>query len=154
MSFSVFSDIPFASIRFLKLTIPLDLSSPIRLAGELTLGDSWKGCFCLEYNISYAHFQGSQGCDGHVGVMRIAMTLSTWTFLKTFPIRERKWMKSIGKHMKMMNWWWWIAFVIWLTDERCLVLFPVGTIVRDPHHRESPTRLEQDLNLQRTWVQF
>ena len=25
--------------------------------------------------------------------------------------------------------------------------------VRDPHHRESPTRREQDLNLRRTWVQ-
>ena len=31
--------------------------------------------------------------------------------------------------------------------------FPVGIIVRDPHHRESPTRREQDLNLRRTWVQ-
>ena len=37
-------------------------------------------------------------------------------------------------------WWWWIVFVVWLTDERCLALFPAGTIVRDPHHRESPTR--------------
>ena len=26
-----------------------------------------------------------------------------------------------------------------------LVLFPAGTIVRDPHHRESPTRCEQGL---------
>ena len=23
-------------------------------------------------------------------------------------------------------------------------LFPTGTVVRDPHHRESPTRREQD----------
>ena len=38
-------------------------------------------------------------------------------------------------------------------DERCLDLFPAGTIVRDPHHREFPTRREQDLNLRRTWVQ-
>ena len=29
-------------------------------------------------------------------------------------------------------------------------LFPVGTIVRDPHHCESPTCYEQDLNLRRT----
>ena len=38
-------------------------------------------------------------------------------------------------------------------DERCLDLFPAGTIVRDPHHREFPTRREQHLNLRRTWVQ-
>ena len=30
-------------------------------------------------------------------------------------------------------------FVVWLTDERRLALFPAGTIVRDPHHCESPT---------------
>ena len=45
----------------------------------------------------------------------------------------------------MMN-----CFVVWLTDERRLALFPAGTIVRDPHHRESPTRREQGLNLRRT----
>ena len=31
-----------------------------------------------------------------------------------------------------------------------LALFPAGTIVRDPHHRESQTRREQGLNLRRT----
>ena len=41
--------------------------------------------------------------------------------------------------MMMMN-----RFVVWLTDERCLVLFPAGTIVRDPRYRESLTRREQD----------
>ena len=30
----------------------------------------------------------------------------------------------------MMN-----CFVVWLTDEMRLALFPAGTIVRDPHHR-------------------
>ena len=35
--------------------------------------------------------------------------------------------------------------VVWLTNERHLVLFPAGTIVRDPHHRKSPTRRKQDL---------
>ena len=40
-----------------------------------------------------------------------------------------------------------------VTDKRRLALFPAGTIVRDPHHRESPTRREQDMNLRRTWVQ-
>ena len=50
-------------------------------------------------------------------------------------------------------WWWWLAFVVWLTDERHLAIFPAGTIVRDPYHRESPTRREQGFNLRRTWVQ-
>ena len=50
--------------------------------------------------------------------------------------------------MIMMN-----CFVVWLTNEKRLVLFPAGTIVRDPQHRESTTRREQGLNLRRTWVQ-
>ena len=37
--------------------------------------------------------------------------------------------------------------------QKAFNLFPVGTIVRDPNHLESPTRCEQDLNLRRTWVQ-
>ena len=37
----------------------------------------------------------------------------------------------------------WIVFVAWLTDERCLALFPAGTTVRDPHHCKSLTRHEQ-----------
>ena len=31
-----------------------------------------------------------------------------------------------------------------MAAKRRLALFPAGTIVRDPHHRESPTRREQD----------
>ena len=42
------------------------------------------------------------------------------------------------------------VFVVWLTDKRGSALFPAGTIVRDPHHRESLTRREQDLKLRRT----
>ena len=42
-----------------------------------------------------------------------------------------------------------IIFVVWLTDERRLAFFPAGTIVRDPHHREFPTRREQGLDLRR-----
>ena len=38
---------------------------------------------------------------------------------------------------------WWIVFVVWLTNERRLVLFPAGTIIRDPHHRESLKCCEQ-----------
>ena len=45
------------------------------------------------------------------------------------------------------------CFVVWLTGKRCLVLFPAGTIARDAHHREFPTRRMQDLNRRRTWVQ-
>ena len=40
--------------------------------------------------------------------------------------------------------------MVWVTDERCLALFTAGAIVRDPHHCESPTCREQDLNLRRT----
>ena len=43
----------------------------------------------------------------------------------------------------MMNWWW-TVFVVWLTDERLITLFPAGIIVRDPHHRESLTHRKQD----------
>ena len=46
-------------------------------------------------------------------------------------------------------WRWWIIFVVWLTDERRLALFPAGN-VRDLHHRESPTHREQHLNLRKT----
>ena len=31
--------------------------------------------------------------------------------------------------------------------QRRLTLFPAGTIVRDPHHREFPTRRVKNLNL-------
>ena len=50
--------------------------------------------------------------------------------------------------MLMMN-----CFLVWLTDEILFALFPSGTIVRDPRHRESPTRRGKDLNLHRTKVQ-
>ena len=33
--------------------------------------------------------------------------------------------------------------------KRRLALFPAGTIIRDPHHGEFPTRREQELNLRR-----
>ena len=46
-----------------------------------------------------------------------------------------------------------IVFLVWLTDERHLALFPAGTIVRDRYHRKSPIRHKQVLNLRRTWVQ-
>ena len=39
--------------------------------------------------------------------------------------------------------------MVWLIDERRLALFPAGTIVRDPQHREILTRREQGLSLRR-----
>ena len=48
---------------------------------------------------------------------------------------------------KIHIWWWlswWIVFVVWFTDKRRVGLFPAKTIVRDPHHCESPTCCEQD----------
>ena len=53
---------------------------------------------------------------------------------------------DIFRHYAELN----CFFVVWLTDERCLALFRAGTIFRDPHHRESPTRREQGLSLHRT----
>ena len=50
--------------------------------------------------------------------------------------------------MMMIN-----CFVVSLTNERCLALYPAGTIIRDPHHRESLTGCKQDLNMPRIWVQ-
>ena len=37
-----------------------------------------------------------------------------------------------------------------MTDEKRLALFQAGTIVRDPHHLEIPTRREQDLKLKQS----
>ena len=48
--------------------------------------------------------------------------------------------------MVMMN----IVFVVLLTDERCLALFPARSIDRDPHHGESLTLCKQDLKVHRT----
>ena len=49
-----------------------------------------------------------------------------------------------------------IFFVESLTDEKAFSLISsrdLETFVWDPHHRESPTRREQDLNLRKTWIQ-
>ena len=75
------------------------------------------------------------------------------TFQKTAFCKDSIWMfEAVGnlttvwftKIDKNINswwwWWWWIVFVVWLTDEMRLALFPARTIVRDSHHRESPTR--------------
>ena len=44
---------------------------------------------------------------------------------------------------------WIIVFMVWLTDEGRLALFPAGTTFRNPYHSKPPTRHEQDLNLPR-----
>ena len=49
--------------------------------------------------------------------------------------------------MIMMIMMWYGIFVVWLTDERGSALFPAGTIVTGPHHRESQRHSMQDLNL-------
>ena len=46
--------------------------------------------------------------------------------------------------MMMMNF-----FCGMVHRQRRLALFPAGTIVRDPHHREFPTRRVKNLNLRR-----
>ena len=56
-------------------------------------------------------------------------------------------MMKIMMRMMMIN-----VFLIWLTKGRRLALFSAGAIVRDPRHRGSQTRSEQDLNLRRTLV--
>ena len=53
-----------------------------------------------------------------------------------------------GCLMMMIN-----CFVEWLIDKRRLILFPVGTIVRESHHSKSLTHREQNLDLRRTRVQ-
>ena len=45
------------------------------------------------------------------------------------------------------------CFLVRLTEVRRLAVFPAGTIVRDPHHRESPTCRGQDLDRRRALVQ-
>ena len=47
--------------------------------------------------------------------------------------------------MTIMN-----CFCDMVTDERRIVLFPAGTIVRDSYHRKSVAHHEQDLNQHRT----
>ena len=41
------------------------------------------------------------------------------------------------------------CFVVSLSNETHLALYPAGTIFRDPPHRESPTRCKQDLDMRR-----
>ena len=71
---------------------------------------------------------------------------------KTNHILERSSHQRCSVRKDELNWW--IVFVVWLTDERRLALFPAGIIVRDPHHHESPTRREQDLNLSSGLVEW
>ena len=42
------------------------------------------------------------------------------------------------------------CFFDMVTNEKCLALFPTGTIYIESHHRESSTCRVQDRNLRRT----
>ena len=87
------------------------------------------------------------------GFTNVCAELRSWVelfFVILIPIPNQWWMMNYCVdlfHQNQWWWWWWWFFLIWLTDKRCLALFHAGTIVRDPHHRESATHREQDLNL-------
>ena len=76
------------------------------------------------------------------------LTISLYNYILHFHIKKSHSMLLIKiltvKHVLCRCccccWRWWIVFVVWLTYERRLALFPVGTIVRDPHHLKSPIR--------------
>ena len=88
-----------------------------------------------------------QSCSIKIGVLKKFAILTG----KHVRVSFNKVASLKANHSKQVLWWWWIVFVIWLTDERRLAFIPAGTIVRDPHHLESRTCHEQDLNLRRTW---
>ena len=83
--------------------------------------------------------------------MLIIHTFSTVTLERSIHFLNSLMMMMVMMMMMMMmimNY-----FVVWLTNERRLVLFPAGTIVRDPHYCKSLTLREQDLSLCRARVQ-
>ena len=75
------------------------------------------------------------------------ITKNCMKIAKTVPF----WAKKLGEQASLWRGWWWWWIVAWWTDERRLALLPAGTIVRDPHHRESPTRSEQDKLIFEWW---
>ena len=75
------------------------------------------------------------------------VTNISWLFSVPINAWDIKVLMMMMMMMMIMN-----CFVVWLTDERCLALIPARSIVRDPHHRESPTCRRQGLNMRRTWV--
>ena len=74
-------------------------------------------------------------------------------FAKAIPPSLDHYHRGTQKNICMMMILMMNCFVVWLTDERRLALFPAGNIVRYPHNRESPTRRSQVLILHRIWVQ-
>ena len=82
-------------------------------------------------------------------------TFSSTLTKRTYNIYNKLNYKSIYLNFLMEWWWWcWIVFMVWFTEEeKRLALFPVETIVRDPHQGTSLARSKQDLSLRRTWVQ-
>ena len=72
-------------------------------------------------------------------ILRISQNFTFWQPL------EVKWLPSELNELNCFS-------LVWLTCKRRLALFSTRNIVRDPHHRESPTHYEEDLNLRKTWV--
>ena len=84
-----------------------------------------------------------------------ARTISKWGETLWASKLKKSYPDGLNQELNNINWWWWrwwIVFVIWLTDERHLALFPAETIIRDPHH-QNLTISNTPLNLCRTWVQ-
>ena len=71
------------------------------------------------------------------------MTHWRFYFCTKFWYKTNSW--ALTSSMKIM--------MILLTDEKRLALFLAATIIWRPHHRDSSTRRERDLNLYRPWLQ-
>ena len=98
----------------------------------------------LEVTVSSKHLE--EQCSNNI--QKIYDRIVNKAHLPSFIFTKNKIPRMFFSLQNSWRWWWrWVAFVVWLTDERRLSLLPFGTIVRDPHHREFSTRREQDLNL-------
>ena len=72
-----------------------------------------------------------------------------FVFNRKYPVNIRKYQISCEFRLRFGTWWWRIVFVVCLTEERRLALFPGGTIAR-AHPSESPGFCDQGLNFCRT----
>ena len=73
----------------------------------------------------------------------IYLTFQLQNYYHILP-KQNEIMMMMMMMMMMMD-----CFMIWLTDDKHLALFPAGTIFRGPQYRESPTHREQGLDLRR-----
>ena len=76
----------------LEINHAASLKLPDSMSGWVDPWEFMRMVFLAESKIGFFMLifmsQGYQGCDCHVGVTRTAATLSSWIFLKTFPISE------------------------------------------------------------------